>query len=93
MSGDDPQPIRPGTETNLILGRLEAKVDALTEEQRISRGEAAGIRTDISGLKADVAVLKAERIPKTNGWSKAAVFLSIPSSLGAAIALVLVITK
>jgi hypothetical protein len=89
---DDP-PVRQQTETNVLLGRLEAKVDNLTDEQRITRGEFASIRTELSEVKSDVAVLKAERPAKTTGWSKAAVFASIPSSVGATIALVLVLTK
>jgi hypothetical protein len=89
---DETPPVRQVTETNVLLGRLEAKVDNLTDEQRITRGESAAIRTELSELKADVAVLKSERIPRTTGWSKAAVFAAIPASLGSTVALVLVLT-
>lgn len=86
-------PVRPSTETNVLLGRLEAKVDNLTEEQRFTRTEFTAIRTELTEVKSDVAVLKAERPARTTAWSKAAVFLGIPGSIAAAVALIITLTR
>lgn len=69
---NDDAPIRPSTETNVLLGRLEAKVDAFKDEQAASRGEMVGLRSDITTLSADVAVLKSQQRRPTPWWSVAA---------------------
>jgi len=61
-------PLRPSTETNVLLGRLEAKVDSVKEEQGASRQELSTMRSELAIVQADVAVLKAQQKPGSTWW-------------------------
>lgn len=73
----DEAPVRPSTETNVLLGRLEAKVDNLTEEQRFSRTEFASVRTELAEVKADVAVLKSKQGGLRSGLTVATALVAV----------------
>lgn len=71
------QPLRPATETNLILGQLLAKVDAVATEQTASRTEVSALRTEVADVKADVAVLKSQQKPGVSWWQAVSGFAGV----------------
>lgn len=86
-------PLRPSTETNVLLGRLEAKVDAVKEEQGASRQELSTMRSELAVVQADVAVLKAQQGPRMSWTAVAAGLGSIVTTISVVAALIILFTK
>lgn len=93
MSADENPPIRPSTETNVLLGRLEAKVDNLTAEQASGRTEFAGLRAELAILSTKVAVIEAKQAPKTPWYSLVGGITSGVVGLSSIIALITVFAR
>lgn len=79
---DEHQPIRPSTETNVLLGRLEAKVDLLMP-----------LSMQFADLKSEVAVLKSQQKPTAPWWSVVAGLSGVVAMIGTATTLVILFTK
>lgn len=75
-------PLRPSTETNVLLGQLIAKVDALSTLGQI-----------VSDLKADVAVLKSQQGPRMSWATVAAGLGSIVTTVSVVAALIILFTQ
>lgn len=95
MTGDVPP--SNATELAVAIGRLEEGVKHLAEGFKEMKDE---LRQDVAGLRhqveentRDLAELKAERTPKVSPWTRAAVLLAIPASMGALIAVVVLVVN
>jgi hypothetical protein len=79
---DELQSIRPSTETNLLLGQLMAKVDALSP-----------LAQAVAELKADVAVLKAQQAPRAPWWAVVGGISGILAVIATSTGLIVLFTK
>lgn len=86
MSAEDTPSIRPSTETNVLLGRLEAKVDNLVSE-------VPSLRVELATLSTKVAVLEARQAPKTPWYSIVGGITSGVVGLSSIIALITVFAR
>lgn len=82
----DEPPIRPSTETNVLLGRLEAKVDGLV-------AEVPSLRVELAALATKVAVLEAKQAPRTPWYSIVGGITSGVVGLSSIIALITVFAR
>lgn len=86
MTAEETPPIRPSTETNVLLGRLEAKVDNLVSE-------VPSLRVELAALSTKVAVLEARQAPKTPWYSIVGGITSGVVGLSSIIALITVFAR
>lgn len=85
------------TELAVAIGRLEEGQKYLLEGFREMKDE---LRKDVTAIRVqldentkDIAELKAARAPKVSPWTRASVILGVPASLGALIAVVVLIVN